>query len=594
VREFPVVGIGTSAGGLEALEALFGALPAEPGMAFVVVMHQLPGHPSLLPEILGKITPMPVLDAADGVQVEVDHVYVSPPGCYLDILAGTLHRTAMPAATSPQLPIDHFLRSLAADQKERAVCIILSGAGADGLLGLRSIKEESGLAMVQQVHTALYAGMPTSAVATGLADYVLPIGELAKQLVAYARGPYLATLPSADSAMAASELLQQILAQLRAHTGHDFSGYKANTIRRRVERRMNMHQLKDLGQYLRHLRENPHELSVLFKELLISVTCFFRDLEACELLASSVLPALLKSRPDHYPLRVWVPGCATGEEVYSLAILLRECMETIKRPFAIQLFGTDLDQDAIDTARDGLYPDGIAVDVSPQRLERCFTHEDGAYRIRKDLREMAIFAVQNVIKDPPFTKLDLISCRNLLIYLNADLQKRLLPLFRYALKPGGLLFLGPSETIGGCTDLFDVVDKKWKIFRRKESPLVSHPTMEFTTEPRKQSMELRPPRLRARSRSPTSRPWSTASCSAASRRPASSSTTAATSSTSTAAPGCISSRPPGSRGSTSWTWRARVCSCSWPRRCARPRRRAARLCASRFASAPTATSRSST
>ena len=492
-RSFAIVGIGASAGGLEALESLFAEIPATSGMAFVVVTHQHPTHASLLPEILGKSTSLPIVEAADGVRIEPNHVYVSAPGGLLEIVNGTLHRTACEGEASPHLPIDHFFRSLAADQKERAICIILSGTGTDGTLGLKAVKGESGMAMVQQVQSALYAGMPSSAVSTGLADYVLPAPALAERLLAYGRGPYLAALPSGDLTSVSPEPMQKIFAQLRARTGHDFSGYKANTIRRRIERRMNLQQIKEPNQYLRYLQENPHELDILFKELLISVTSFFRDKDAFDSLLKLALPELFKVRPDNHTLRAWVPGCATGEEVYSLAVLLRESMEAAKRPFVVQLFGTDLDNEAISSARDGLYPEGIAVDISPPRLDRFFIREDGAYRIRKDIREMAIFAVQNVIKDPPFTKLDLISCRNLLIYLNSDLQKRLLPLFHYALRPGGLLFLGPSETIGGCTDLFDVVDKKWKIFRRKELPLSSHPTIEFPAEPLKASMETRPP-----------------------------------------------------------------------------------------------------
>jgi two-component system CheB/CheR fusion protein len=488
---FPIVGVGASAGGLEALEALFSDMPAKSGMAFVVVTHQHPGHLSMLPELLSKITAVPVTEAKDNMRVERDHIYVSSPGGQLDILNGTLHRTGVTEEASPHLPIDHFFRSLAVDQNERAICIILSGTGTDGTLGLKAIKGESGMAMVQQAQSAKYTGMPTSAVATGLADYVLPAQEMPAQLLAYAHGPYLAALPPEDSHELAPEPMQKIFVQLRARTGHDFSGYKASTIRRRIERRMNLHQIKGQAQYLRFLQENPHEIDILFKELLISVTCFFRDPEAFDSLSKSALPDLLKSRPDNYALRVWAPGCATGEEVFSLAILLRECIESAKRAFDVQIFGTDLDNEAVDAARNGLYPDGIAMDVLPPRLDRHFLREDGSYRIRKDIREMAIFAVQNVIKDPPFTKLDLISCRNLLIYLNGDLQKRLLPLFHYALKPGGLLFLGPSETIGGFTDLFDVVDKKWKIFRRKESPLGSHPTIEFPIEPIKSPMEPR-------------------------------------------------------------------------------------------------------
>jgi two-component system CheB/CheR fusion protein len=326
------------------------------------------------------------------------------------------------------------------------------------------------MAMVQEPSSAKYAGMPASAQATGLADYVLIPPAMPKQLVAYAGGPYFAGRPFAGETLpVADEPMQKIFLLLRNRTGHDFSAYKANTIRRRIQRRMNVHQINQPNQYVSYLQENVSEIDILFKELLISVTSFFRDPPSWDALAKGPLPQLLQSRPENYTLRAWVPGCASGEEVYSLAIVFRECMDKIKRHFDMQIFGTDLDNEAVDSARAGQFPNGIRVDVSPKRLERYFTKEDSVYRIRKEIREMAIFAPQKVIKDPPFTKLDLISCRNVLIYLNADLQRRLLPIFHYALKPGGLLFLGPSETIGPFTDLFDTVDKKWKIFRCKES-----------------------------------------------------------------------------------------------------------------------------
>jgi two-component system CheB/CheR fusion protein len=474
---FPIVGIGASAGGLEALEELFRDMPPNTGMAFVVVSHLHPGHTSMLPELLGKVTRLKVEDAGDGVQVQPDHVYVGAPGGHLAILHGTIHR--MEADRRVHLPIDYFLRSLALDQKEKAICIILSGTGTDGTLGLRAIKADLGMAMVQQVESAKYAGMPSSAIATGLADYVLSPAEMPRQLVAYAKGPYLVTPPAEREEPAGLEPIQKIFVVMRERVGHDFSGYKASTIRRRIERRMNLHQLKSITAYARFLQDNPHEIDILFKELLIGVTSFFRDPEAFEALAVA-LPELLKSRPDNYMLRVWVPGCASGEEVYSLAMVLRECLESLKRRLDVQIFGTDLDGEAIDIARIGQYPDGIAVDVSPQRLDRFFVREGSAYRIRKEIREMTVFAVQNVIKDAPFTKLDLISCRNLLIYLNTDVQKRLVPVFHYALRPEGLLFLGPSETVGTFTDLFDVVDKRWKIYQRRETTPSIYPVLEFS------------------------------------------------------------------------------------------------------------------
>jgi two-component system CheB/CheR fusion protein len=478
-RTFLIVGIGASAGGLEALVELFHSMPEDTGMAFVVITHQHPTHTSLLPELLAKATRMEVIQATDGLTVEPNHVYVSPPGGYLAILRGRLHRMETETKEAPHLPIDYFFRSLAEDQKERAVCIVLSGTGTDGTLGLKAIKGEAGMAMVQQVESAKYAGMPSSALATGLADYVLPAGQMPKPLMAYARGPYVARSHEEEESSAFAEPLQKIFVLLRSRTGSDFSSYKSSTIQRRIERRMNLHQIKGPTRYLHYLQENPHELDILFKELLISVTSFFRDPDAFESLARTVLPELVRSRPEEHTFRIWVPGCASGEEAFSLAILMHECLEAAGRHSNVQIFGTDLDNEAIETARSGRYPEGISRDVSPRRLERFFVRDESTFRVRKEVREMTIFAVQNVIKDPPFTKLDLISCRNLLIYLNADLQRRLLPIFHYALKPGGFLFLGSSETIGGLTDLFEIVDKKWKIFRRKETALAARTLMDF-------------------------------------------------------------------------------------------------------------------
>ena len=419
---------------------------------------------------------MPVAEATDGVRLQPNHVYVAPPSLNLAILKGSLQlmepKKVKPG--TPRLPIDYFFHSLVNDRQHRAICIVLSGTGTDGTIGLKAIKAGSGMAMVQKPETAKYAGMPGSAMATGLVDYVSPVGELPAQLVAYASGNYLKGGSPAAATVLPPEPLNKIFLLLRGRTGHDFSSYKSSTIRRRIERRMNVHQINEARHYVRFLQENPHEIDLLFKELLISVTNFFRDPQAFDALAIALIP-LLKSRPEGYTIRAWVPGCATGEEVYSLAILLRECMDKLKKHFDLQVFGTDLDSDAIESARLGIYPDGIAGDVSPERLERYFVHSDNTYRICKEIREMAVFATQNVIKDPPFTKLDLLSCRNLLIYLDADLQKRLLPVFHYGLKPNGLLFLGPSESVGQFDDRFEMVDKKWKIFRRKDAAVATYP-----------------------------------------------------------------------------------------------------------------------
>lgn len=481
-----MVGIGASAGGLEALEELFAAMPADTGMAFVVVTHLHPTHKSLLPELLGRCTSLPVVEAADGVKVEPNRVYVAPPGSMLAILGARLQRMDLPVAPAPRLPIDYFLRSLADDQGERAICVILSGTGTDGTLGLRAVKGGSGMAMVQEPSSARFSGMPASAIATGLADFVLAPRAMPQRLVAYSREPYLAgaegpagalgpapaSMPGAaarEDSDLVPEPLQKIFVLLRARTGHDFSGYKPSTIRRRIERRMAVHQIVEPQSYVRLLQSKPEELEILFKELLITVTSFFRDAGAFESLAKSGLAPRLAALPEHASFRVWAPGCATGEEVYSLAILLREGLDAAGRQLDVKIFGTDLDSQAIEVARIGRYPEGIAADVSAARLERFFVGEEGGYRVRREIREMTVFAVQNVIRDPPFTRLDLLVCRNLLIYLNADLQRRILPMFHYALKPGGLLFLGPSETLGGSAGLFDAVDKRWKIYRRRET-----------------------------------------------------------------------------------------------------------------------------
>jgi len=478
---FPIVGIGASAGGLEALEELLAAMPGDTDMGFVIVTHQHPDHPSLLPGLLQKVTAMKVVVAEDGMKVAKNHVYVTSPGGQLAILNGSLHRIESEHRESPHLPIDYFLRSLAEDQKDKAICIILSGSGTDGTLGLRAIKEKFGMVMVQDVHSAKYGGMPGSAIATGLADYVLPPAEMPLRLVSYAKGPHL-TSPFDETSAALPEPIHKIFLMLRTRTGHDFSNYKPNTIRRRIERRINLHHLKDLVEYVRFLEDNPHELDILFKELLISVTNFFRDPEAFDVLAADALTPLLKTCATDYGFRIWVPGCATGEEVYSLAIMMREAIDAAKLQCDVQVFGTDLDHQAIEVARNGIYPEGISSDISALRLERWFIHEESRYRIRKEIRETAAFAIQNVIKDPPFTKLDIISCRNLLIYLNSSLQRRLIALFHYSLKPGGLLFLGSSEGIANFNDLFEVVDKKWKIFRRRETE-TAHSLIAFSTQP---------------------------------------------------------------------------------------------------------------
>ena len=465
---FPIVGLGASAGGLQALEAFFSHMPPQSHMAFVVVTHQHPGHTSLMPELLGKQTAMPVVAASSGMKVEPNRVYVAPAGGHLAILDRTLQVMEASTESSPRMPIDYFFRSLAKDQHELAIGVVLSGTGTDGTLGIHEIKGASGTVMVQEERSARYGGMPHSAIATEIADYVLPAEALPAQLVAHAAGArFAAPLYPGAVGVVPPAAIQQTFVLLRNRTGHNFSSYKATTIRRRIERRMSAHHIDSYRDYVGFLHANPAELDLLFKELLIGVTSFFRDPEAFEILGERVLPQMLASRSDNHVIRVWIAGCSTGEEAYSLAIALRECMEQSKRHLSVQIFATDLDHTAIDTARAGLYPARIAADVSPQRLERFFVEEEGNYRIKKDIREMLVFAPQNLIEDPPFTKLDVISCRNLLIYLNTDLQRRLFPLFHYALRPGGVLFLGSSETTGSNGALFEVLESKWKIFTPK-------------------------------------------------------------------------------------------------------------------------------
>jgi two-component system CheB/CheR fusion protein len=443
-------------------------MPADSGMAFVVVTHQPPHRTSLLPDILGKSTRMRVIEAATGMPVEPNVVYIAPPDGHLSIRHATLQQLEATAAENARLPIDAFFRALAADQQEKAIGVVLSGTGTDGTLGLQVIKGASGMVMVQEPQSARYDGMPRSAIATGLVDYVLPPSAMPERLLAYAQGPYVHP-STADAIPLVPEVIERIFLLLRARVGHDFSGYKPNTLQRRISRRMNVHQITDPQQYLRFLQEHPHELELLFKEMLISVTSFFRDPEAFESLATTVLPLLLASKANQDTVRIWVPGCATGEEAYSLGMLFQEGLEHVGKHCKVQIFATDLDGQAIETARRGVYPEGIAVDVSGERLGRFFTKEDSRYRINKEIRDMVIFALHNLLSDPPFTKLDFLSCRNVLIYLDTALQKRLLPTFHYALQPGGVLFLGPSETISGFEELFTTIDNRWKLFRYQEA-----------------------------------------------------------------------------------------------------------------------------
>ncbi len=464
---FRIVGLGASAGGLEAYEQFFRRVPPASGLAFVLMPHLDPGHASILTEILQRSTPIPVVEAQDQMVVAPDHVYVVPPNRDMAIFHGALQLSIPETPRGQRMPIDAFLRSLAEDQGERAVGIILSGTGTDGTLGLRAILGAGGVALVQDPATAKYDGMPSSAIRAGYVTRVLPVEKMPEALLADAHNLLenrQSPAPSAP-ALAPAGAMNRLLMLLRSATGHDFSLYKRSTIARRIERRMAQHELTDVEVYGRYLKEHPAEAQALFKELLINVTSFFRDPEAFAALKQDVLPQLLADRPDDYVFRAWVAGCATGEEAYSIAMVLREHMDECQREFKVLLYSTDLDEDAITIARAGLYPPNIAADVTPERLRRFFVKEDASYRVKKEIREMVVFAVQNVIKDPPFTRLDLVGCRNLMIYLEAELQNRLIAAFHYALNPNGLLFLSPSESIGNHPELFSAVSRKWKLYR---------------------------------------------------------------------------------------------------------------------------------
>jgi two-component system CheB/CheR fusion protein len=479
---FPIVGIGASAGGLEAFEKFFANMPADSGMAFVLVQHLRAPHKSMLDGLVRRYTRMEVSEVKDGVEVLPNHAYIIPPGKDMALLHGRLHLMEPAEARGLYLPIDYFFRSLAQDQHERALCVVLSGTGSDGTLGLKAVKEEGGMAMVQDPQTAGYDGMPRSAIATSLVDYVLPPEEMPQQLITYVEHAFGPRKKVSVPLPETTGSLQKIFILLRAQKRHDFSYYKQSTIRRRIERRMAVNQIGELDRYVRYLQENPLEVETLFRELLITVTNFFRNPEAFQALEEQVIPHLL-DKPADQPIRVWVPGCATGEEAYSIAMLLQERMDAMRKRFKVQIFATDIDREAIETARAGVYPDGIAADVSPERLARFFTQQDSAYHVNETTRDMVIFAEQNAIADPPFSKVDLISCRNLLIYMEPELQKRVLRVFHYSLRPEGFLFLGPSESVGEFTDLFAPVDKKHKIFQRQETGVAYRLPMGFPPPP---------------------------------------------------------------------------------------------------------------
>lgn len=484
---FPIIGIGASAGGLEALEQFFTNMPANCGMGFVVIQHLDPHNKGILPELLQRVTSMKVLIVTDRLKIKPNCVYVIPPNTSMSILNRALHLFEPIETRGLRLPIDFFLRSLAQDQGGKSIGIILSGMGSDGSAGLKAIKENSGLVLVQDPDNAKFDSMPRSAIEAVVVDVVASAHELPAKLISL-----LKMVPGSNIQQELEKdtsSLEKIIILLRSQTGNDFSQYKKTTLYRRIERRMGIHQLDTISSYVRYLRENTAELDILFKELLIGVTNFFRDAEVWEQLKNIVFPTMFDKLPHGQALRAWIPGCSTGEEAYTLAIVFKEAIEKTfpNKSLSLQIFATDLDAAAIDKARKGVFLPNIAADVSSDRLSRYFIKTGDQYRVNAEIREMVVFASQNVIKDPPFTKLDMLSCRNLLIYLDAGLQKKLLALFHYSLNPGGILLLGSAETNAAQSDLFSSVDSKFRIYQRsgavKKEELTNFPSSFTRTHP---------------------------------------------------------------------------------------------------------------
>jgi two-component system CheB/CheR fusion protein len=467
----PIVAMGASAGGLEVFQRFFDAMPPDAGMAFVLVQHLDRSHETLMPEILSKHTKMPVSKVEEGLKVQANHVYVIAPSTSLTMDACTFRLRSK----TDGKPIDQFFKSVAADQQESVIGIVFSGTGSDGTLGLKAIKEHGGLTMAQIPDTAKFDSMPRNAISSGFVDYVLAVEEIPARIVEYVR--HLNVLQQRKSAetiqQEAVRLLPKIFPILKKKTSHDFSRYKQSTLARRIQRRMQVAYLDSVSKYVNFLRESPHEVDALFKDLLIGVTQFFRDSESFEVLAMNVIPTLFEGKKKDNIVRLWVPGCSSGEEAYSFAILLAEHAAELDEAPKIQVFATDLDAEALEFARKARYSEDIAEQISPGRLRRFFKKTGSVYEVVDEIREMCIFSPHNLIKDPPFSRLDLISCRNLLIYLEVDLQRRLLPLFHYALNPCGYLFLGPSENVASRSELFRAVDQKHRIFQRKPTLLHS-------------------------------------------------------------------------------------------------------------------------
>jgi two-component system CheB/CheR fusion protein len=463
-----IVGIGASAGGIESLKEFFDEAPADTGLAFVVIQHLDPNQPSQMATLLMKFTEMKVTQAEDGATVHANHVYTIPPGKFIFTKAGKLHLTEAAKRDGLRMPIDFFFRSLAEDQRENAIAVLFSGSGSDGTLGIREIHGVAGFAIVQDPKTAQFDSMIEHALATGMVDYVLPVRQIPSALLQYVRQHRVAESNRADNA-ATQDGINSILHLLASRTKSDFRCYKPNTVHRRIQRRMGLSQIDDISDYYRYLQEHPDELGKLSKDMLIGVTSFFRDPQAFEELRDKAIAPLVREKKDADPLRAWVVGCATGEEAYSIVMLLMEEMARARKSFRLQVFASDIDPEALKRAREGTYSESITADVSEDRLARFFVKQDSAYQIDKQVREAVTFAPHNVILDPPFFNMDLISCRNLLIYIEPEMQKKVLSLFAFALRSGGSLFLGKSENPMEQSDMFEPISKSMRVFRRNPS-----------------------------------------------------------------------------------------------------------------------------
>lgn len=469
-KELFIVGMGASAGGLEALKNFFDNVPSNSGMAFIIVQHLDPNHKSLLPELIGQHTKMKVSEIKDGIQVKPNCVYTIPPNNNLKINSGCLHLSKLSERRALRRPIDLFFHSLAVDQKEKAIGIILSGTGSEGSLGLKEIKTMGGKTIVQDPKTALFKSMPQNAISNQTIDYVLAPDSMAKQLIIIAKNPSkLTQIPLSNSPVPTENQLQKIFQLIRTQSGHDFSNYKINTIVRRVTNRITVNHIANIEDYVLFLQNNPSEIENLYKDFLIGVTSFFRDKEVFKTIEKKIIPPLLEKCKEKQECRVWICGCSTGEEAYSLAILFREALEKSKQNIKVTIFASDIDQNAIESARSGLYSENALAGVSPDRITRFFIRKQNKYQLKKEIREMLIFAHHNVIKDSPFSKIDLITCRNLLIYMNSDLQKKIIPIFHFCLNNDGILVLGTSESVGEFNNIFSVLDSKNKIYKKKIS-----------------------------------------------------------------------------------------------------------------------------